>query len=104
MTEQIGIEANKTTEVGGAGGYDGGKRVKGRNRHIIVDTLGLLLMVVVTAANVDDGTRRDARGADASRHWAGLFSSIGGELSGCGGGFWAARSRASRRSRVRRSR
>lgn len=46
----------KTTEVGGEQrGYDGGKKVKGRKRHIAVDTLGLLLAVVVTAANVSDG-------------------------------------------------
>lgn len=37
-------------------GTDGGKRVHGRKRHILTDTLGLLLAVVVTAANVDDGT------------------------------------------------
>jgi putative transposase len=36
-------------------GFDGGKKVKGRERHIAVDTLGLLLAVVVTAANVHDG-------------------------------------------------
>lgn len=35
-------------------GIDGGKLVKGRKRHILVDTLGLILMVVVTAANVSD--------------------------------------------------
>jgi putative transposase len=35
-------------------GIDGGKLVKGRKRHILVDTLGLLMMVVVTAANVND--------------------------------------------------
>jgi putative transposase len=46
----------KTTEVGGEQrGYDGGKKVKGRKRHIAVDTLGLLLAVAVTAANVSDG-------------------------------------------------
>jgi putative transposase len=46
----------KTTEVGGEQrGYDGGKKVKGRKRHVAVDTLGLLLAVVVTAANVSDG-------------------------------------------------
>lgn len=37
-------------------GFDGGKRVKGRKRHIAVDTLGLLLVVAVTAANVGDRT------------------------------------------------
>jgi putative transposase len=44
----------KTTEVGGIKGFDAGKKVKGRKRHIVVDTLGLLIAVVVTAANVQD--------------------------------------------------
>jgi putative transposase len=44
----------KTTEVGGIQGFDAGKKVKGRKRHILVDTLGLLIAVVVTAANVQD--------------------------------------------------
>lgn len=35
-------------------GFDGGKKIKGRKRHLIVDTLGLVMMVVVTAANVSD--------------------------------------------------
>src|SRR2546426_930809 len=35
---------------------EGGKKVKGRKRHIVVDTMGLLLAVAVTAANLDDGT------------------------------------------------
>ena len=37
-------------------GYDGGKKITGRKRHIIVDTLGLLLVVVVSVASADDGT------------------------------------------------
>jgi putative transposase len=44
----------KTTEVGGLKGFDAGKKVKGRKRHILVDTLGLLIAVVVTSANVQD--------------------------------------------------
>jgi putative transposase len=44
----------KTTEIGGERGYDAGKQVKGRKRHILVDTLGLLIAVVVTAASVQD--------------------------------------------------
>lgn len=44
----------KTTELGGAHGYDGAKKIDGRKRHVVVDTLGLLLAVVVTAGNVDD--------------------------------------------------
>ncbi|MEU3756892.1 IS5 family transposase [Streptomyces olivoreticuli] len=35
-------------------GYDGGKKINGRRRHVITDCLGLLLMVLVTAANVTD--------------------------------------------------
>jgi len=38
----------------GARGYDGGKKIVGRKRHIAVDMLGFLLAVVVTAASVDD--------------------------------------------------
>jgi putative transposase len=46
----------KTTEMGGAErGYDGGKKVQGRKRHLLVDTLGLLLVVLITSAGVDDG-------------------------------------------------
>lgn len=44
----------KTSEVGGIKGYEGGKKVKGRKRHLLVDTQGLLLSVMVLAANVSD--------------------------------------------------
>ena len=44
----------KTTELGGERGYDKGKNVTGRTRHVLVDTLGLLMAVIVTAASVSD--------------------------------------------------
>ncbi len=44
----------KITETPGVRGYDAGKKVKGRKRHILVDTMGLLLMVVVHTANIQD--------------------------------------------------
>ena len=44
----------KTTAIGGVRGYDKAKNVKGRKRHILVDTQGLLLLVVVTAASVQE--------------------------------------------------
>jgi putative transposase len=49
----IDSQSIKTAE-GGERGYDGGKKVTGRKRHIVVDTMGMLLAVVVTAASVDD--------------------------------------------------
>jgi putative transposase len=52
----IDSQTVKATEVADSRGYDGGKKITGRKRHIIVDTLGLLLVVVVTVASADDGT------------------------------------------------
>jgi putative transposase len=50
----IDSQTVKTTEVGGERGYDAGKKINGRKRHIVVDTLGLILAVVVHPANVQD--------------------------------------------------
>lgn len=43
-----------TASQGGAKGYDDGQKVNGRKRHIWVDSLGLLLLVAVTGADVPD--------------------------------------------------
>jgi putative transposase len=50
----IDSQSVKTTNVKGIRGYDAGKKVKGRKRHILVDTMGLLLIVLVHAANIQD--------------------------------------------------
>lgn len=53
-TASIDSQSVKSSSGGEAIGHDNAKKVKGRKRHIIVDSLGLLLAIVVTAANVDD--------------------------------------------------
>jgi putative transposase len=50
----IDSQSAKTAGYGGICGYDAGKKIKGRKRHIIVDTLGLLLGLHVHAANIQD--------------------------------------------------
>ena len=50
----IDTQSVKTTEAGGERGFDAFKRINGRKRHIVVDTVGNLLEVVVHAANIQD--------------------------------------------------
>lgn len=52
----IDSQTVKATEIADSRGYDGGKKITGRKRHLIVDTLGLLLVVLVSVASADDGT------------------------------------------------
>jgi putative transposase len=52
----IDSQTVKATEIADSRGYDGGKKITGRKRHILVDTLGLVLVVLVTVASADDGT------------------------------------------------
>src|ERR671929_1179395 len=44
----------KTSAVAAERGFDNGKKINGRKRHLLVDTMGLVLAVVVTAASVSD--------------------------------------------------
>src|SRR5579883_3201886 len=55
-TASIDSQSVDTTSGGEQRGRDNAKNVDGRKRHIVVDSTGLLLAVLVTAANIDDGT------------------------------------------------
>jgi putative transposase len=70
-TASVDSQSVDTTSGGEARGRDNAKNVDGRKRHIVVDSMGLLLAVLVTAASVDDGAAAP-----------GLFARLGGQPIG----------------------
>src|SRR3954469_8629625 len=67
-TASVDSQSVDTTSGGEARGRDNAKNVDGRKRHIVVDSMGLLMAVMVTAASVDDG-----------RAASELFARLGGQ-------------------------
>jgi putative transposase len=68
----IDSQTVKTPDQAGQSGYDAGKKMKGRKRHVAVDTLGLLLAVSITSAAVQD--------RDAARKVVGALTGLFGRL------------------------
>jgi hypothetical protein len=60
----IDAQSNHSSPQGGESGFDAGKKVKGRERNLVVDTMGLVIALTVTAASVQD---RDAAAALSSK-------------------------------------
>ncbi len=74
---------------GGVTGYDAGKKIKGRKRHLVVDTEGLLLAATVTPANVQDPTAAPEVLTEAKEHAEGLIHVWGDGRYGGKLGEWA---------------
>ena len=80
----IDSQTVKTTENGGIRGYDAGKKVNGRKRHIVVDTLGLMMSLVIHAADIQDqdGAKLAINGLDRFKRLKVIFADSAYKRSG----------------------
>jgi len=72
----IDSQSNRGSAQGGTLGFDAGKKVHGRKRHLVVDTLGLLLAVVITSAAVQDRDAAPLAAAQACEHTGGSLKTL----------------------------
>jgi transposase len=81
----LDAQSTRSSPQGGERGFDAGKKVKGRKRNLVVDTLGLLLAVTVTAASVQDRDAAHAVVATAKQKypWVQTLFVDGGYAGAC---------------------
>lgn len=72
----IDSQSTRGSAQGGTVGFDAGKKVQGRKRHLVVDTLGLLLAVVITSAAVQDRDAAPQALAQACQRTAGSIKAL----------------------------
>jgi transposase len=73
ITDSQSVQIGSTQSAPQSVGCDGGKKVKGRKRHILVDTWGLLMVLVVTAANLAEREGAKLILAKSQTHYPRLF-------------------------------
>lgn len=81
----LDAQSTRSSPQGGTSGYDAAKKIKGRKRHVLVDTLGLMLAVSVTAASVQDRDGAHPVMANSMEKYTGISTAFvdGGYVRRC---------------------